>query len=145
MNTTVNFTYQFLTRKVVLIHEFLFDEHIKSPLLREMRNWRLHGKKEYQNKYPYQNAAKLYKELRRLGLNQSGLSYIDQLRLQITEIGNALGYVRLVRSGGLHVVAQNTAIIPSLDYDNLKQFSVLCETSGLSSSTKQAGFAVSDR
>lgn len=135
MNTTVNFTYQFLTRKVTLIHEFLFDEQIKSPLFRELKQWRIHGKKDYNNKYPFANAAKLYKELKRLGVNEQGLSYIDQLRLQITEIGNALGYVRLVRSGGLHVVAQNTSILPSLDLDLMKKFALLCDHSKLSPST----------
>ena len=37
MNTTVNFTYQFLVRKFVIFSEFLFDDHIKSRLLKVVR------------------------------------------------------------------------------------------------------------
>jgi hypothetical protein len=33
MNTTVNFTYQFLVRKFQIFSEFLFDDHIKSRCL----------------------------------------------------------------------------------------------------------------
>jgi WASH complex subunit 7 len=145
MNTTVNFTYQFLVRKIVLIHEFLFDENIKSPLHREMRQWRLTGRKENNNQYPYNNALKLYKDIKRLGINQQGHSYIDQLRTQITEIGNALGYVRLVRSGGLHVLAQNIQVLPSMDNDNSRiNFKNVITTSALSPITIQAAGTLDD-
>jgi WASH complex subunit 7 len=34
MNTTVNYTYQFLARKLAILSQFLFDDHIKSRLVR---------------------------------------------------------------------------------------------------------------
>ena len=34
MNTTVNFTYQFLTKKFFVFSQFMFDEHIKSKLIK---------------------------------------------------------------------------------------------------------------
>ena len=34
MNTTVNFTYQFLHKKFVIFSQFLFDDYIKSRLLK---------------------------------------------------------------------------------------------------------------
>lgn len=39
MNTTVNFVYQFLARKVEILSQFLFDDHIKSRLVKESRSW----------------------------------------------------------------------------------------------------------
>lgn len=41
MNTTVNFTYQFLCRKFVIFSEFLFDDHIKSPLMKDLRYFKV--------------------------------------------------------------------------------------------------------
>jgi len=34
MNTTVNFTYQFLSKKFYVFSQFMFDEHIKSKLIK---------------------------------------------------------------------------------------------------------------
>ncbi len=136
MNTTVNFTYQFLCRKLVLVSEFLFDEHVKSPLLRDIRNYKS-KKDEYKNRYPYTDAEKFTKEIRKLGLTSNGLTYLDQLRLQITEIGNALGYVRLVRSGGMRYSSAAAQFIP--DFNNRVNFGELCEKSGLPSTTVSAG------
>jgi WASH complex subunit 7 len=40
-------------------------------------------------------------EIRKLGITESGQSYLDQFRQLIAEMGNALGFVRMVRLGGL--------------------------------------------
>jgi len=37
MNTTVNVTYQFLRKKFRIFSEFLYDDHIKSRLIKEIR------------------------------------------------------------------------------------------------------------
>lgn len=37
MSTTVNFTYQFLAQKFISFSQFLFDDHIKSRLVKEYR------------------------------------------------------------------------------------------------------------
>jgi WASH complex subunit 7 len=49
----------------------------------------------------YASAEKFNKDIKKLGLTPDGLSYLDQFRVLITEIGNALGYVRMVRRAGL--------------------------------------------
>ena len=49
--------------------------------------------------YPYERAAKFVKDIRRLGVSDSGRSFLDQFRVLITEIGNALGYVALTIVG----------------------------------------------
>lgn len=51
--------------------------------------------------YPVVRAVKLNKELKKLGAAEDGPSFLDQLRQLISEMGNALGFVRMVRMGGL--------------------------------------------
>lgn len=36
MNTTVNFTYQYLKKQFFIFSQFLFDEHIKAKLIRDI-------------------------------------------------------------------------------------------------------------
>ena len=40
MNTTVNFTYQLLKQKLFVCSQFLFDDHIKSRLIKDARFFR---------------------------------------------------------------------------------------------------------
>jgi len=63
--------------------------------------------------YPYERAEKFHRGIRKLGLN-NGLSYLDQFRLLVTQLGNALGYVRMLRSGSIHCSAQSCAPVPDL-------------------------------
>ncbi len=129
MNTTVNFTYQFLCRKFQLVNEFLFDDHITSPLQRDIRTFR-QNRDTLENRYPYAEADRFVKDIRKLGVTKDGLTFLDQFRLQVTEIGNALGYVRMVRSGGLHHASSATKFIP--DLSNIVEFEPLCANTKLS-------------
>lgn len=100
MSTTVNFAYQFLAQKFMVFSQFLYDDHIKSRLVKEHRFW-----KEYHEKnkeYPVVRAEKLNREIKKLGATEDGMSFLDQFRQLIAEMGNALGLVRMVRMGGLH-------------------------------------------
>lgn len=122
MNTTVNFTYQFLKKKFFTFSQFMFDEHIKSRLIKDLRNFKENAV-VYGNMYPYKSAEKFNKGIRTLGLNEDGLSYLDLFRDLISQIGNAMGYVRMVRSGGRHCCSDATIFLPSLDIDEtFKQF-----------------------
>ncbi|KAJ8941034.1 hypothetical protein NQ318_015510 [Aromia moschata] len=113
MNTTVNFTYQFLRSKFYIFSQFMFDEHIKSRLLKDLRYFSDH-KNELTQMYPYERAEKFNISIKKLGLNQHGESYLDLFRKLITHIGNAMGYIRLIRSGGRRCLADGTCFIPEL-------------------------------
>ena len=103
MNTTVNFTYQFLLKKFDIFSQFLFDEYIKSYLQREKRWYKKHKEdEEVDNKYLFERAFQFNKDIRKLGVSDPGKTFLDQFRVLITEIGNALGYVRMVRSAGMN-------------------------------------------
>eukprot|EP00795_Rhopilema_esculentum_P002021 gene2021-17582_t len=75
MNTTVNFTYQFLRKKFYIFSQFLYDEHIKARLL----------------KYPFERAENFNRGIRKLGV-VDGQSYLDQFRLLVTQIVDALEF-----------------------------------------------------
>ncbi|XP_042890150.1 WASH complex subunit 4-like [Penaeus japonicus] len=134
INTTVNFTYQFLRRKFHVFSQFLYDEHIKSRLLKDLQHWReVKASQEY---FPFERAEKFNRGIRKLGLSQEGLSYLDQFRGLITHIGNAMGYVRLVRSGGLHCSSKAARFIP--DLQDVVSFVQLCEDASVSPETMRA-------
>ena len=115
LNTTVNFTYQFLIQQFHIFTEFLYDENVRSPLSRECRWYKKHkANPEVNYTYPYERAAKFVKDVRRLGVND-GMSYLDQFRILVTRMGNALGYVRMVRSAAMHYCSQAVKYLPELE------------------------------
>ncbi|KAL9652394.1 hypothetical protein ABK040_012049 [Willaertia magna] len=111
MNTTINFVYRYLGKKLYVFSQFLFDDHIKSLLIKDNRFYKEEALK-LDNKFPFKKAKKLVKDIKNLGAASSGISYLDQFRLLITEIGNALGYVRMVRAGGLRYIADAIQFVP---------------------------------
>nr|XP_002122062.1 WASH complex subunit 4 [Ciona intestinalis] len=114
MNTTVNFTFQFLKQKFFIFSQFLFDEHIKSRLIKDMRHFR-ENREAYNQQYPYERADRFNRGIRKLGLSPDGSSFLDQFRLLISHIGNAMGYIRMVRSGGLHCCSNAISFVPDLE------------------------------
>ncbi|CAL8084419.1 unnamed protein product [Orchesella dallaii] len=132
-NSTINFTYRFLRSKIHSLSQFLYDEQIKSRLSKDIRLF----KQSYQEpsaaaqNYTYatllfDRAMKFKKGIRKLGLTEDGLSPLDQFRVLISHIGNALGFVRLVRSGGSHFLAGGYQFVP--DLQDITQFSELVDS-----------------
>lgn len=116
LNTTVNFTYQFLSQKFNIFSQFLFDDYIKAHLSREYRWYKKHkNSSEVNNMYPYDRALKFVRDIRKLGVNETGKSFLDQFRILITEIGNALGYVRMVRSASMYYCSEAVKFLPDVD------------------------------
>ncbi|XP_039497730.1 WASH complex subunit 4 [Drosophila santomea] len=107
INTTVNFIYQFLRQKFYTFSTFLHDEQIKSRLLKELR---FHSEQKYSKayqSYPYERAESFLKKIRRLGCSSNGETYMDLFRKVITQVGNAVGYVRLLQAGSKHANFRN--------------------------------------
>lgn len=135
VNTVVNYSYQFLIRKFKIFSEFLFDDHIKSRLIKQIRYFK-QEKAQLNQRYPYEVADKFIKDIRKLGVADDGTTFLDQFRKQITEIGNALGYVRMVRSGGLHHVSAGIKFVP--DLESIPSFGENTAKEGLSAQTIEA-------
>lgn len=134
MNTTVNFTYQFLKKKFYIFSQFMYDEHIKSRLIKDLRNFKENSELNG-NMYSYKNAEKFNKGIRMLGLND-GQSFLDLFRDLISQIGNAMGYVRMIRSGGRHCCSDATMFLP--DLENVEHFKPLCEENQLGPKTLES-------
>ncbi|XP_056595412.1 WASH complex subunit 4 [Triplophysa dalaica] len=135
MNTTVNFTYQFLRKKFYIFSQFMYDEHIKSRLIKDIRFFR-ETKDQTDQKYPFDRAEKFNRGIRKLGLTPDGQSYLDQYRQLISQIGNAMGYVRMIRSGGLHCCSSAIRFVP--DLEDIVNFEELVKEEGLSEETQKA-------
>eukprot|EP00002_Diphylleia_rotans_P010813 TRINITY_DN2138_c0_g1_i1.p1 TRINITY_DN2138_c0_g1~~TRINITY_DN2138_c0_g1_i1.p1 ORF type:complete len:384 (+),score=108.21 TRINITY_DN2138_c0_g1_i1:367-1518(+) len=129
VNTTVNFTYQFLRQKFEVFSQFLFDDHIKSRLMKDL-HWFKSKKDELNNQYPFERAERFNKEIRKLGTTAQGFTYLDQFRRLITEIGNALGYVRLIKAGGQHYCGNAVGYIPNLK--DIMSFEEAAQKDGMS-------------
>lgn len=113
MNTAVNYVYKCLLKKLAILSQFLYDDYVKSRLLKDMKYFAAH-KDELKGFYPIARAEKYCFEIRKLGLTEDGRTYLDQCRQLVAEIGNALGYMRMVRSGGLRATAEAAVFIPEL-------------------------------
>jgi len=113
MGTVINTFYKFLIKKLNIFNEFLGDEFIANPLLQEQRFFRK-NKEKCGHKYPYERAEQLSKTIKRLGTNKQGVSYLDKFRQLITHIGNALGYVRMIRTAALQGNSNLVKYIPTL-------------------------------
>ena len=162
-HTTINFVYQYLAQRFQVFSQFLYDDHIKSMLIKELRaltgsgvsspspssatttmgnkmsgggggglgrfraavrkasmsptavtteTHHHHAAVREKQQYPVDRAMRLIRAVRQLGVTESGLSFLDQFRLLITEIGNALGFVRQVRMGQQHHSTAAARFIP---------------------------------
>ena len=67
-----------------------------------------------------------------------GATYLDQFRILVSHIGNAMGYVRMIRSGGLRSVSESVAFVPG-DMEGAPKFGDLCKAEGLSEESVKAG------
>ena len=122
MNTTVNFTYQYLRKQFYIFSQFLFDEHIKAKLIKDITFFK-ESKNTLSQKYPYERAEKFNRSIRKLGVLQENQTYMDQFRLLISHIGNAMGYVRMIRSGGLNFCSNSIRFVPDIeDIVNFEQY-----------------------
>uniref|UniRef100_A0A3Q4MTD8 WASH complex subunit 4 n=1 Tax=Neolamprologus brichardi TaxID=32507 RepID=A0A3Q4MTD8_NEOBR len=86
LNNQVNFTYQFLQKKFYIFSQFMYDEHIKSRLIKDIRFFR-ETKDQSDQKYPFERAEKFNRGIRKLGITPDGQSYLDQFRQLISQIG----------------------------------------------------------
>jgi len=114
LNTTVNYTYQFLAQKFDVFNQFLYDDYVRSHLSRERRWFKKH-REECKARYPFERAQDFAKKIRKLGVGDDGRSFLDHFRALLTEVGNALGYVRMVRSAGAEFCADAAAFVPDFD------------------------------
>lgn len=111
--------------------EFLYDEYISSPLLIEAKEY----KRSQATKYGFNKAIHMCKTMKSLG-QVEGKPYLDKFREVITMIGNALGYVRLIRTASIKDSSSMIHFIPK-DLEEPK-FKDYCEEMGIDGDMKKA-------
>ena len=77
LNTTVNFTYQFLAQKFHVFNQFLYDDYIRSHLRRSAAGSQAQGRVRLV--FPHERALAFVKDIRKLGVAE-GRTFLDQFR-----------------------------------------------------------------
>jgi WASH complex subunit 7 len=112
MNTAVNYVYKCLLKKMAVLSHFLQDDYVRSHLLKDARVVRQRKKEHQAIKYPTEQADQFIREMDRLGVAEDGCTFLEKARQLIGEMGNALGFMRMMRSGGLRAVAEGARFVP---------------------------------
>ena len=86
--------------------------------------------------YSYERANAFNRAIKNLGLSENNESFLDLFRQLISNIGNAMGYVRMVRSGALNACSNASVFLPALDAD--LKFIQLTKECHLSATTERA-------
>ena len=71
LSTAINTIYKFLVKKFSQFSEFLYDEYIQNPLLRDQRFFN-QNKEKFNSMYPYDMAEKQAKAIKKLGTLKGG-------------------------------------------------------------------------
>nr|CCC95212.1 unnamed protein product [Trypanosoma congolense IL3000] len=138
MNTTVNYVYKCLLKKLAILSQFLCDDHVKSRLLKNAKQ--LHAKKDDRStEYTLSWAEKFIREMQKLGTADDGQTFLSKFRHLVSEIGNALAYMRMMRSGGLRAVADSAAFVPFVDGDERLERFVISDQSDSDSEEDDGG------
>lgn len=138
VNTTINFVYQFLRKKFLIFSQMIYDERVKSRLSKEMKNLRENNNssndKNLEIMYDFNRAHALSRDMKKL----DNSTLLDKIRTTITEIGNTMAYVRMIKSGICHVNSNSISYIPYDDDEDELEFVSLCESDSLSKETINA-------
>jgi WASH complex subunit 7 len=148
ISTTINFVYQFMRKKLSIFSQVMFNEMVKSRLAREtklLREATAAIEKSNNNNSSKNNAADVYTFERALALHdyiknleqfEGNQTLMDKIRSLISSIGNALGYIRMVKSGIGHVNSNSISYIPTslADEDELEVHN-MCANDKLSDNT----------
>ena len=131
LNSAVNSIYKYMIKLVSMVSEFLHDEYISSPLLVESREF----KRDPSAKYSFLRAQAMGKLFKGLG-SVDDKSYLDKFREVITMIGNALGYVRLIRTASIKDSSSMINFVPKQIKD--PKFVEYCTELGIEGDLKKA-------
>lgn len=85
---------------------------MKSLLAKEVR-WYMHQKNDGNSIYPFERAASLAKEINKQVQTSSGITGLDQFRIFLTEMGNIIAFVRIMRASKRKVLTDQMPFLPS--------------------------------
>ena len=103
--------YKFLRKQLSnFCKNFLLDDTIKNMLLKQAKRYN-RDKEKLAGKYPFKSAQELATNLRALA---EGENYLETIRKRITQIGNTLGFVRMIKNASLKDNQNLLKYLPSL-------------------------------
>ncbi|KAI3381952.1 hypothetical protein SNEBB_009586, partial [Seison nebaliae] len=124
VNTTVECVYRYLGNKMKQLSKFLFNEEIKSRLVKDLKYFN-DNKVQLKQHFPFELAEKANKNIRKLGFLENNYSYYEYFRLLLTQIGNAMGYLRLIQTGHFSFISNCNSLAP--DWYDIEKFELLLE------------------
>ena len=139
INTTINTTYRLLAKKFQIFSQFLYDDHIYSQLVKD-RKFFENNREQLNQMYQYDRAENFLRDVRKLGMLEKNMTLIDKFRLLITQIGNTLGLIRMIKTAGLNLTATRTQFIPNTQ--NIPKIMELAEK--YSDTSKSAATSLDD-
>mmetsp|Transcript_21613 Transcript_21613/g.52202 ORF Transcript_21613/g.52202 Transcript_21613/m.52202 type:complete len:1326 (+) Transcript_21613:117-4094(+) len=110
VSSAVNTCYKLLARKFQMFTDFLADDNAKSLLSREFR-WFENQKGEGNTIYPFDRASAFAKEIKKLEA-ESGNNGLDECRVIVSEIGNVIALVRMIRAAKRRVFSDEMQFLP---------------------------------
>mmetsp|Transcript_20449 Transcript_20449/g.44383 ORF Transcript_20449/g.44383 Transcript_20449/m.44383 type:complete len:1312 (+) Transcript_20449:63-3998(+) len=113
VNSAVNVCYKLLARKFQVFTDFLANDNVKSLLSREFR-WFDNQKSEGNTIYPFGRASTFAQEIKKLEAD-SGNNGLDECRVIISEMGNTIALVRMIRAAKRRVITDEMPFLPSYD------------------------------
>jgi len=95
----------FIWKKFQEFSELLRDDYISSYFSKERRWFKTH------KTYPFDRVVTFLRDIRKQDLNDDGYTFLDRFRTLLTEIGNALGFVRMIRSARMNFCSEGILFI----------------------------------
>lgn len=90
--------YKYLRRQLSnFCRSFLLDDTIKNMLLKQAKRFN-RDKEKFEGKYPHRWAIETANNLKTLA---EGENYLETMRKRVTQIGNTLGFVRMIKNASL--------------------------------------------
>lgn len=133
LGNVMNQLYKYVRRQITnFCKRFLLDEQIKNLLSREAKIFN-RDKDKLNGQYPYNRALELSRGLKSL---VDDTNYLHLIRERITQIGNTLGYVRMIKNASLKDNQNLLKFIPSFltEFD----FETLAEELAIGGETMEA-------
>uniref|UniRef100_A0A5S6PZK0 Pre-rRNA-processing protein TSR1 homolog n=1 Tax=Trichuris muris TaxID=70415 RepID=A0A5S6PZK0_TRIMR len=113
LSTTVSVAYKLLASKLHACLQLMLEGNFKDKVTKEMRFIRTLPSSSVRM-YPYERAHAL-KEYFESSTGADGLNNLDRLRVLLTEIGNILGYVRLMQTAGFNMCMECLHLLPNCE------------------------------
>lgn len=122
LDSSVNCTYQVLKRLINLLSKQLTDDKLRAMLTKELQQFEQSSKSGTSNKQcsmTFEKANKMAKLFKLSTSNQAEAQPVgidlDLLRQSITQIGNLLAFIRMLKSGALNCASKSVNYLPKMD------------------------------